>query len=150
MFQMRRRFLVLWRSSCACFLSFLAVALAGCTPEPPSFIISGRVVYGEKPVLPDEGSSVSMTLIPQVGEDKLYDLYSTRLNTEDGSFEIHGIKTKGVPPGKYRVKFTSLSMKPSPMVNLLNQRFGTDQSPVLIDVVDDKTPIVIDLKQFAK
>jgi hypothetical protein len=128
----------------------LLLLFAGCTSGPPRFIIKGKVIDGAKEVKPDPNSSIHMQWVQQVDEGKAAQNYSTMLNPDDGSFEMNGNEDGGVIPAKYRVKFTSLSPKPSPLINFLNNRFGQDTSPIFIDIVDDKNPVVIDIATHRK
>jgi hypothetical protein len=128
----------------------LLLVFAGCTSGPPRFIIKGKVVDGAKEVKPDPNSSIHMQWVQQVDEGKAGQSYSTMLNPDDGSFEMTGNEDGAVLAAKYRVKFTSLSPKPSPLINFLNGRFGLDNSPLFIDIVDDKNPLTIDIAPHRK
>jgi len=130
----------------ACFL----IAFAGCSSGPPHYKIKGKVVDGDKPLLPDPNSSITIIFAQIADEGKGANSYTTQLSAEDGSFEIIGNELTGMPAGKYRVKFNSLSPSPSPTIKLLNQKFGTDRSPIELTIVDDKTPLVIDIAPFKR
>jgi hypothetical protein len=128
---------------------YVLITIAGCSSGPPGYKIAGKVVDGDKPVLPDPNLSLRMTFMQVVEEGKAYNLYSTMLKPEDGSFEMLGNDSSGVPAGKYRVKFMSMSPT-SATTKFLNARFRSDASPILIDIVDDKAPVVIDISSYKK
>ena len=147
---MSQRTLRSLRSSFALVVVGLLVGLsaAGCSSGVPRYIIKGKVVDGDKPVLPDPNNSISMHFIQQLEEGKFFDIYVTQLNAEDGTFAMIGNEDTGIPAGKYRVKFRTVLVNPSAMSKLLMQKFGNEKSPILIDIVDDKTPLVIDIAPY--
>jgi len=129
-----------------CFL----MAFAGCSSGPPTFIIKGKVVDGAKPLLPDAGTSIQIVFAQQADEGKAAYSYSTRLNADDGTFEMLGNESAGVPAGKYRVALLETTLKPSATAAFLNARFRLDNSPIIVDIVDDKTPLEIDISRYRK
>jgi hypothetical protein len=125
--------------------------VAGCSSAPPHFKVKGKVVDGANAVLPDKNTSIHLTFVPEAADGKGFDLYNAMLNSEDGSFEVEGNESIGMPAGKYRVKMRSMAMiNPSALSQLINRKFANDPSPIIVDVVDDKTPVVIDIALFKK
>jgi hypothetical protein len=131
------------------FAACLLVLFAGCSSGATRFKVKGKVVDGDKAVLPDENSSIHLTFMkPEEIEGKDNDRFATMLNPTDGTFEIES--EGGIPAGQYRVLFRSMSLKPSPTTQFINRFQSKDTSPVLVDVIDEKTPLVIDISVYKK
>ena len=121
---------------------------AGCSSGSPHFVVKGKVVDGDKSILPDpnEKNAIHILFVQQRDDGKPPEMYSSSLNREDGTFELKGHDDSGVIPGKYRVKFNSVMPDAKAVTSrLLMQKFSTDTSPILVDIVDGKTPLAIDI-----
>jgi hypothetical protein len=138
------------RCLCGLGLSFFVIFSGGCSSSPAHFKVRGKVVDGDKAVLPDPNSSIHLNFVQIVDEGKPFNSYGTMLNPEDGTFEVVGNEFDGMPAGKYRVQMSSISPNPSATIKLITSRFQSSASPIVVDIVDDKTPLVIDIAPYKK
>src|SRR5262245_18877901 len=100
----------------------LTLAAAGCTPAVRHYAVKGKLMDGEKAVLPDPKTSLLLTFVQQVEAEKSFNTYTARI-TEDvttGEFLVTSNSGEGLPAGSYRVKIRSTSPQPSPAAALLN------------------------------
>lgn len=131
----------------ALWLTSLLVLVGGCSSGAPLVKIKGKLVNGGQPVGPDPNRSFTLVFVP-LGEGQPQTTHVGVITDPGGEFEVAGPDLRGVPLGKYRVKIQTTDPAPSARVQALQQQFGNDQSPILVDVQKDQAPLVIDLASY--
>ena len=130
----------------ACFLMFVAVtmaALAGCSGGPRLIRVKAQLVDSGKPIEPDENSSINIIFIPRTeAKEGITNHVGLLVTGQEGKFDVKGRDPGGIPVGKYRVRISPSSMKASAMTKSLRTRFDRDDSPLIVDVVDDNLLII--------
>jgi hypothetical protein len=121
------------------------LVLFGCSSGPKPVKVTGTLLHSDKPYPVPKGGSVMLVFIPIVGAGVPFDSYPTRIKAEDSSFVLEGKAGQGIPPGKYRVEILQMAIPGTAAIPDLNERFGKDNSKIIVEVTDAKTPLVIDL-----
>jgi hypothetical protein len=122
------------------FAAGLCSLTAGCGDG--NLRTQGRVMMGGKPLIPNEGESVRVTLVPILHDGKPpSDHYFAEFNRADGTFRPAGKDKKGMPPGKYRVAIEYKKDKQ----DVFEGKFDENNSPYVFDVDSRTKEIVIDL-----
>ncbi len=102
----------------------------------------GRVMKDGQPLLPKEGESVRVTLVPILPDGQPpADHYFAEYNPANGTFQSSGKDRKGMPPGKYRVAVEYKRKKK----DVFAGQFDENQSPFVFDVDSGTKELVIDL-----
>jgi hypothetical protein len=120
--------LCLLGAACALFLS-------GCGTKLVT--VKGTVVNSAQPLTLGPTGSILLTLVPDVPEGTPYTTYPGYPDAS-GKFEI-----KEVPPGKYKVAVEVND--PLPGDDKLKGKFSVKNTTIKREVVDEKTPLTIDL-----
>jgi hypothetical protein len=131
-------------SSMILFLGVIFLAAVGCGPtlhQP-----SGKLTWkgGAFKPLPEKGY-IMISFAEE--SDKNFNSRQTVNWVKDGTFKVVGATGKGIPAGKYRVSievYEDYSKGPESK-DLLNGSMKGEKGPI-VEVKDDKTEIVIDLK----
>lgn len=113
----------------------LTLSLTGCAPKLVT--VTGTVLNNSQPIQVSQTGSVLVTLVPDVPEGSPYTTYPGRLDAT-GKFEI-----LEVPPGKYKVAVEQND--PLPGDDKLKGKFSAKNTTIRREVVDEKTPLTIDL-----
>jgi hypothetical protein len=113
----------------------LTLSLTGCAPKLVT--VTGTVLNNSQPIQVSQTGSVLVTLVPDVPEGSPYTTYPGRLDAT-GKFEI-----LEVPPGKYKVAVEQND--PLPGDDKLKGKFSAKNTTIRREVIDEKTPLTIDL-----
>lgn len=133
----------------AIILHLLSVSLIGCSGSTiPTVKVRGKLVDGAHAIRPDPQGSLTLIFVQQEAEDRRSS-FSGYLD-EAGGFEVLGREQSGVPVGKYQVMLQPMAPKPSPAMQTIQNRFGNDQSPIVIDIQPSDEPLVIDLATYKR
>lgn len=134
------RLLVLWAGG----VGLACLLLAGCGggyQPPQGVVVTGTVLQGGQPLdVPrrDVGlGMVEIKLAPVAGGPPIGTLCE-----EDGSFEIRGAGD-GVPAGQYRLAVYQRDQGPTS--DKLQDAFSTQNSPIIVDVPQDKLGGTLDM-----
>lgn len=100
-------------------------------------------MHGPAPIKVTWGG-VGLVFIPIVDPGTPFDTYPTRMNA-DSTFTVEGKTGQGIPPGKYRVSIQQMVPGGPAAITEMNERFSDEKSPIIVEIVDSKTPVVIDL-----
>jgi len=124
---------------CIIVLVLFASVASGCGPK--LLKAKGRVLKDGVAFTPPAEDRLIITFMPVA--DKVREMYVAAFNNADGTFNVLGRTTKGLPPGKYRVLF---QYKPaegneSPLSDDITDEDG---SPYVFDVDSSTKEIVID------
>jgi hypothetical protein len=119
-----------WVLGAACALS-----LTGCGEKLVT--VKGTVLNNQQPIAVGPTGSVLVTLVPDVPEGTPYTTYPGRPDPS-GKFEI-----TEVPPGKYKVAVEQND--PLPGDDKLKGKFSVKNTTIKCEVVDEKTPLTIDI-----
>lgn len=100
----------------------------------------GRLVRNGVPFTLNPGEGMRITFAPVEAGATGYDTYGAVFNN-NGSFQVTGKDGKGLPPGKYRIALEHLKRKE----DLFGGAFSGKRTPIVREVTDGSTEIVIDL-----
>jgi len=126
------------------------VALAGCggggDDGPQVTAVSGELTKGGQPLEVsgrEVGTGRVVVEFYQLKDDGSVstDPFEAEV-APDGSFQVAGLKGRGIPPGKYKIAVRQWD--PYPQTDRLNGAFSRDQTP-LVRQVESGKPLVIDL-----
>ncbi|WP_254512901.1 hypothetical protein [Anatilimnocola floriformis] len=120
-----------WLLGVVCLLS-----LTGCSEKLVT--VKGKVLNNQQPLPLSPTGSVQVTLIPDVPPGSPYTTYPGRADAT-GSFAIE----EKVKPGKYRVAVEHND--PLPGTDKLMGKFSPANTKIVREIVDEKTPLSIDL-----
>ena len=99
--------------------------------------VKGTVLNNQQPLAVGPTGSVLLPLVPDVPEGTPFTTYPGYPDAS-GKFEI-----KEVPPGKYKVAVEQND--PLPADDKLMGKFSVKNTTIRREVVDEKTPLTIDL-----
>ncbi len=123
-----------------CFWSLVGTActlsLTGCGEKLVN--VKGTVLNSQQPLVIGPTGSILVTLVPDVPAGTPYTTYPGYADAT-GKFEI----SEKVKPGKYKIAVEVND--PLPGDDKLNGKFSTANTPIVREVVDEKTPLTIDL-----
>lgn len=120
-----------WLLGVACVL-----LLTGCAEK--LVVVKGTVTDKQQPIPLGPNGSVLVTLVPDVPEGTPYTTYPCRLDAS-GNFQT----AEPVRPGKYKVAVEVND--PLPGTDKLQGKFSVQNTTIRREVVDEKTPLTIDL-----
>lgn len=135
------------RTLCQWIVLGVACALLGCSshpPEPPPVpVLKGKLTKGGQPLAVSQGmgdyAHVAAIFIP-LGHQ------ATQFNCKvaaDGTFTAASSDGSVPAPGKYRVAVRQWD--PFPRTDKLNGAFDEDRSPIVVEITNPPTDLVIDL-----
>jgi len=113
-----------------------ALSLTGCGEKLVT--VQGTVLQNQQPLTMSPTGSIQVTLIPDVPPGTPYTTYPGRADAT-GKFVIE----EKVKPGKYKVAVEQND--PLPGTDKLMGKFSPQNTTIVREVVDEKTPLVIDL-----
>jgi hypothetical protein len=128
-------------------MAFVLALSSGCSSGPPRVKVTGQLVKGGSPVKPDPNRSLRVIFVPEGVQGAALTTYPALITTETETFEVGGRDGNGIPLGRYRVRLASSDPSPSARIEALLDRFGTDKSPIVVEV-KDATPLTIDLDSY--
>jgi hypothetical protein len=121
------------RNTIGSFVVLLAILSAGCGDGRRQ--VSGKLLRGGQPltVTPEKGM-IALGFIP--ADDKDGNQLFNATTKPDGTFTIIGPASKGIPPGKYRIKLTVMDPYTGPASkDILGNRFAKgDNSSLIVEV----------------
>jgi hypothetical protein len=118
----------------------IALFASGCGSGDGRFQARGRLVKNGAPFKLAEAEGMRIAFVPYEAGESTFDTY-VAVFTGDGSFKVTGKDGKGLPPGKYRVTVEHLKKKK----DLLKGAFSGKKTPIVREVTNSSTEIVIDL-----
>jgi hypothetical protein len=120
----------------------MVVMAAGCG-GPVMLQPKGKVLKSGAPLALKDGEDVIVFFVPVVGEGQKHpgDVYGTRYNEADGTFQVTGKDGKGLPPGKYKITVEHRRGRK----DLFQGAFGEDKTPFVRDIDVKTGEIVLDL-----
>lgn len=113
-----------------------ALLLTGCGEKLVT--VKGTVLNNQQPLVLSSTGSIQVTLVPDVPPGTPYTTYPGYADAT-GKFEIG----EPVRPGKYKIAVEHND--PLPGDDQLKGKFSTKNTPIIREIVDEKTPLVIDL-----
>lgn len=128
----------------ALFVSLALCTVAGCSGTPRARV-KGKLVDGGDPVRPDPNRSLTLIFTPDPRPEEMTS-YVGLIANDEGEFTLDGPDLAGIPLGKYKVKLLLTDPSPSPRMRALDKRFGTDNSPIEVDIKSSE--LVIDLAGY--
>jgi hypothetical protein len=121
----------------ACLLGVAcALLVTGCGEKLVT--VKGTVLNNQKPLELGPTGSILVTLIPDVPADTPHTRYPGYADAT-GKFEI----AEKVRPGKYKIAVEQND--PLPGDDKLKGKFSVKNTTIVREIVDDKTPLTIDL-----
>lgn len=121
-----------WLLGVAC-----ALLLTGCGERLVT--VKGTVLNNGQPLAIGPTGSVLVTLVPDVPPGTPFTTYPGRADPATGNFQID----EQVRPGKYKVAVEQND--PLPGDDKLKGKFSPQNTTITREVVDEKTPLTIDL-----
>jgi hypothetical protein len=112
-----------------------ALILTGCGPKVVT--VTGTVLNNGQPLTIGPTGSILVTLVPDVPPGTPYTTYPGDADAT-GKFQM-----REVPPGKYKVAVEQND--PLPASDKLAGKFSPKNTTIVREVVDEKTPLMIDL-----
>jgi len=122
----------------------ICLLVPACSSGPKTYKVTGTLVNKEKPYTVAAGGGVTLVFIP-VDAGTAVDTYPAYMDADTSKFTVEGREGKGMPPGKYRVSIQQMVPGGPPAINDMNERFSEAASPIIVEITDGKTPLVIDL-----
>ena len=122
---------------------------AGCSSEPPRYIVTGHVLLNGKPltVQPVLGQ-VKVQFLPFASDrSKLVDPNDAAYDQKTGKFTVAGLDGKGIKPGQYRVAIYQYD--PYPQTDKLGGKFSKKNTPITVEVKGAQD-FPIELNQYLK
>jgi hypothetical protein len=113
-----------------------ALALTGCKPK--LLTVNGTVLNDGQPLPVGPTGSILVTLVPDVAPGAEYTTYPGYPDNATGKFTLTEI-----PPGKYKVAVEQND--PLPGTDKLKGKYSPKNTTIVREVVDEKTPLTIDL-----
>lgn len=120
-----------WLLGLACVL-----LLTGCGEK--LITVKGTLLNNQKPLELGPTGSILITLVPDVPPDTPHSTYPGYVDAT-GKFEI----AEKVRPGKYKVAV--VQNDPLPGDDKLKGKFSIKNTTIVREIVDEKTPLTIDL-----
>jgi hypothetical protein len=128
----------------------LAVCLAafGCAPGPPAYKVTGKILKGGQPLAVTENvGRVEVEFVPVLDDSgEAADPQDVEYDQKSGQFTAVGADRRGLPPGKYRLAVHQYD--PYPDNDLLGNRFGADNSPLVYEIKGNQDIPPIELTAY--
>jgi hypothetical protein len=138
-----RGFIAMRSLGCILFIFVLALTLPACTPSPKLVKVKGTLHQNGQPLKIDSNGSVTVVFTPMVEKGQNSTSHSGVYRADNPIFEVFG-DGNGIPEGKYKISLICMVLNPTADTKDINDRFGTEKSPIVREV-HSPDPLVIDL-----
>lgn len=132
------------RFVCVSALLTVCLFLSACSSGPKPVKVTGKLMYQGKALAIDPKGGITLTFVAVAEPGRPADAFVADINREDMSYVVNGRTGLGIPPGKYRVAISVMTLEETALTRTLNQRFTQEQSPIVRDIASEE-PLVLDL-----